>query len=133
MLKTLKKRILVVDDEPDFVWMLRLRLEASDFDVFTAKDGREALKKVKADHPEVILLDIFIPGAGGLSVLRMIRRSDKNVPVYMLTSSGDKKSFLAAKRLGASGFIMKTNNLQKEIDHIKSALHMSGNYRGAAK
>ena len=125
-----KKRILLVDDETDFVWLIKSRLEANNYDVCTASDGKGAIKKIKEEKPEAILLDIFIPGTNGLTILRMIRRYDKKVPIYVITASSDQQKFIDAKKLGASGFIMKTSNFQKEIDNITNVLHLSGKFRG---
>ncbi len=127
-----KKRILLVDDEPDFVWMTKSRLEANNYDVHTACNGKEAIEKIKAEKPEVVLLDIFIPGTDGLAVLRMIRRHDKRVPIYIITASSNQQKFLDAKRFGASGFIVKTSNFQKEIDNITNILRLSGKFHGSS-
>ncbi len=125
-----KKRVLVVDDELDFVRMIKARLEANNYSVFTAGDGKEVLKRIRAEKPEVILLDILIPKPDGLEVLKAIRKLDKNIPVFILTAYADQKKFNRAKKLGASGFIVKTSDLQKEINNITSALRISANYRG---
>ncbi|MCM8795049.1 MAG: response regulator [Candidatus Omnitrophica bacterium] len=127
-----RPRILVVDDEPDFLWMVRSRLESCGFDVSTAQNATEAVQKAKAEKPAAVLLDIYIPQANGLTVLRMIRRHDKKVPIYMVTAFSDEKKFKTARRFGASGFILKTSNLQKEIEDILTAIRLSKKYRGPA-
>lgn len=124
-----KRKILIVDDEPDFLEVMRTRLEANDYDVATSANGEEALKYVKSSKPDVVLLDILMPGIDGLEVLKKIRRMDENLPVYIITAFSTDERFKAANKLGASGFIVKTDDLAKEIDNITSALDMSARFR----
>lgn len=124
-----KKKILVVDDEVDFLEVVRLRLEASGYEVISAQSGEEALKKIKDEKPAVVLLDILMPGIDGLEVLKRIRKTDENLPVYIITAFSTEERFKVANKFGASGFIVKTDDLSKEIDNITSALDMSGRYR----
>lgn len=124
-----KKKILVVDDEPDFLEVITTRLEAYDYDVTTASNGDEALDKIKNNKPDVILLDILMPGSDGLDVLKKIRKIDNKIPIYMITAFSTDERFRMANKLGASGFIVKTNDLSKEINNITAALDMSERYR----
>jgi len=124
-----KKKILVVDDEQDFLDVVQIRLEANNYEVFTASNGEEALEKIKDIKPAAVLLDILMPGMNGLEVLKKIRKFDKHLPVYMITAFSTDDRFRDANRLGASGFIVKTEDLAKEIDDITSALDMSGRLR----
>ena len=124
-----KKKILVVDDEVDFLEVVRLRLEASGYEVITAKSGEEALAKIKDEKPDAALLDILMPGIDGLEVLKRIRKTDENLPVHIITAFSTEERFKVANKFGASGFIVKTDDLSKEIDNITSALDMSERYR----
>ena len=117
-----KKKILVVDDEPDFLEIITTRLTANDYEVVTASNGDEALDRIKTAKPDVVLLDILMPGMNGLEVLRKIRKMDSKLPVYMVTAFSTDERFKMANKLGASGFIVKTNDLAKEIDNITAAL-----------
>lgn len=123
-----KKKILVVDDEPDFLEVITIRLEENDYEVITASNGNDAFKKVKEDRPDAVLLDILMPGMDGLKLLRMIRKADEKLPIYIITAFSTEERFKMANKFGASGFIVKTNNLSREIDNITSALDMSGRY-----
>ena len=125
-----KKKILVVDDESAFVEMIKMRLEASDYEVVTASNGKEGLSQVKAQKPDVVLLDIMMPEMDGLSVLKEIRSQDKKLPVYMLTAFSDSERFKMASQLNASGFIVKTKDLKEQVKNITSALSMSDRYKG---
>ncbi|OGW77984.1 MAG: hypothetical protein A3I73_01315 [Omnitrophica bacterium RIFCSPLOWO2_02_FULL_45_16] len=123
-----KKKILVVDDEPDFLGVITIRLEENDYEVITASNGNDAFKKVKEDKPDAVLLDILMPGIDGLKLLRMIRKVDEKLPIYIITAFSTEERFKMANKFGASGFIVKTNDLSKEIDNITAALDMSGRY-----
>ena len=68
-METLAPTVLVVDDEPHVVWMLRFSLEAEGYQTLSARDGREALDEIRLHHPELMLLDIMMPGVDGWSVL----------------------------------------------------------------
>jgi len=125
-----KKRILVVDDEVDFIEIIRLRLEANDYDVVTAFNGEDALKKIKDEKVDAVLLDILMPGIDGLEVLRRIRKMDENLPVYIITAFSTEERFKMANKFGASGFIVKTDDLSKQIKSINSVLDMADRYHG---
>ncbi len=124
------KKILVVDDELDFLKMIKMRLEASDYEVITAANGKEALDLIKFRKPDAVLLDILMPGMDGLQVLKVIRNRDKVLPVFMVTAFSNQERFDAANKLGASGFIVKSNDLKKEIENITSAITLSDKFKG---
>ena len=125
-----KKKILVVDDEIDFIEVIKLRLESNNYDVATASNGEEALKIIKDEKPDAVLLDILMPGIDGLEVLRRIRKIDENLPVYIITAFSTEERFKMANKFGASGFIVKTDDLNKQIKSINSVLDMADKYHG---
>lgn len=125
----MKKKILVVDDEPDLVAAIKARLEKSGYQVIPAYSGGEALKALRQEKPDAVILDILMPEPDGLKVLKKIRMHDKKLPVFILTGLKDKERFVMARRLNASGFILKTNDLKKELEHISSLLRISEGYR----
>lgn len=124
-----KKKILVVDDELDFLELLRMRLEANKYEVVTALDGNEALVKVKTEKPDAVLLDILMPGMDGLDVLRRIRKDDEDLPVFIITAFSNEERFRLANKFNASGFILKTSDIQQEIENITNALGISSRYK----
>jgi len=128
-----RRKILIVDDEPDFLEVMRARLEASDYEVTTAANGEEALNYVKNDKPDAVLLDVLMPGIDGLEVLRKIRKMNDSLPVYIITAFSTDERFKAANKFGASGFIVKTDDLAKEVDNITSALNMSAKFHKKSK
>ncbi len=128
---TQRKKILVVDDEPDFVRLLKVRLESADCEVVTAQDGKEALQKLKSEKPDVVLLDIVMPKINGLDVLKRMRMWHKSLPIFMLSGFADEKRFKAALRNRASGFIIKSEGLGNQMRAIQAALSLAPRYRSA--
>ncbi len=87
-----KKKILVVDDDTDLLKMLKLRIEAEEFEFMSAQDGQEMLDLIKVKRPDVILLDIVLPKVDGYSALREMRARDefKDIPVIILSAKEKK-------------------------------------------
>jgi DNA-binding response OmpR family regulator len=110
--------------------MIRVRLEANNYEVVTAVNGEEAMDKLKHYKIDAVLLDIMLPDINGLDVLKDIRKKDKNLPVFMITAFSSAKRFTVANKLNASGFIAKTEDLQKEIDNITSAIRLADKFKG---
>jgi CheY-like chemotaxis protein len=104
-------RVLVVDDEPDSVELLQEFLAAKGYEVLSAADGEEALQKVKADRPHLILLDVRMPGMNGLEVLRQVRQIDQEVGVIMVTAVNEEETGRQALALGAFDYIVKPLDL----------------------
>jgi two-component system, NtrC family, response regulator GlrR len=130
MVKDKKKRIVVVDDEPDFIKMIKLRLESVGYEVITASTGTEALGIIKKHKPAAVLLDILMPGMDGLEVLKTIRAQDKNLPVFMVTAFSTQERFELANQLRASGFIVKTSDMKREVENITSAIMIASGFKG---
>jgi len=128
-----KRNILIVDDEADFLEVMRTRLEANDYEVKTAVNGMEALEYIKNNKPDAVLLDVLMPGIDGLEVLKRIRKMDDGLPVYIITAFSTDERFREANKLGASGFIVKTDDLAKQVDNITSALDLSARFRKKSK
>ena len=124
-----KKKVLVIDDEADFLDVIKIRLEANNYEVITALNGKEGLEKVKQEKPDAVLLDILMPEVDGLRVLRRIRRDNKNLPVFIITAFSNEERFKLANNLKASGFIVKTSDLKQEVDNINSILNIAPQYK----
>jgi CheY-like chemotaxis protein len=86
------KRVLVADDDPATVELLREFLVAKGYEVLTAGDGVEALREVKEERPQVVLLDILMPKMGGLEVLRQVKGIDQTVGVIMVTAVTEEET-----------------------------------------
>jgi len=124
-----KKKILVVDDEPDFLKMIKMRLEVNNYEVILSDNGEDALIKIKEERPDAVLLDILMPGLDGLEVLKTIRKHDANLPVFIITAFSDEKRFELAEKFHASGFIAKTGDLKREVENITAILRVADKYR----
>ncbi len=130
-------RILVVDDEHLIRWSLEQSLKKQGYDVSTAASGEEALRQVQEDAPELMLLDIQLPGMDGLEVLEKVKEVDGDILVVMVTALGVLETAVKAMRLGAYDYINKpfnldelsiiikkaleTRQLRKEVAHLRSA------------
>lgn len=125
-----KKTILIVDDEQEFLDIIKMRLEANNYDVIAATDGKEALDKIKKNKIDAVLLDILMPGMNGLEVLKKIRKENKSLPVFIITAFSSDERFELANKFNASGFIVKTEDMQKEIENITSAISLADKYKG---
>ena len=99
-------RILVVDDEPKIVQLVRDYLERAGFAVSTARDGNEALMRARQERPDLILLDLGLPGLDGLEVTRRLRR-DSGVPIIMLTARHEETDKVVGLELGADDYVTK--------------------------
>jgi len=124
MLKKRPKKILVVDDEKDWVHMLITRLEHEGYEIDAAFDAIQATMQVFGLKPDLMLLDIMMPAGGGLTVLENIRANVKTftLPVIIMTARSDKETKEAAEALGISGYFVKTGDTAELLAKIKELL-----------
>ncbi len=118
-------KILVVDDEHLIRWSLEQNLKKQGYEVLTAGSGEEALKSLREDPPELVLLDIQLPGINGLDVLEKIKEMEDEVIVIMITALGVLETAVKAMRMGAFDYINKPFNLDELAIVIKKALETS--------
>lgn len=116
------KRILLVDDEEELLKAMRIRLASWGYDVLTATNGKEAIRLVKKEVPDAVILDIMMPEWDGIETLKRIRRFNKKLPVLMLTAYGDDEKFAGARELGISGFIPKGSKFESASELVRIAL-----------
>jgi two-component system KDP operon response regulator KdpE len=114
-------RILVVDDEPQIRRIMRMTLTGAGYEIDDAKTGEEALRKVREFRPDLVLLDINMPGMSGLAACREIR-SDTNVGVIMLTVRNSEADKVEALDAGADDFITKPFSTPELLARIRAAL-----------
>lgn len=105
------ERILVVDDEVEVCNVLKEFLSSKDYEVYTALDGPTAISKVKEVRPHIVLLDIIMPGVGGIDALKEIKKVDPRVGVVMVTAVTDQELAKRAIELGAYDYITKPMDL----------------------
>jgi DNA-binding response OmpR family regulator len=105
----MKKRVLLAEDEPSIVESLTFLLERAGFDVASEMNGQTALDSVLADPPDVIVLDVMLPGLDGFEILRRVRADTRTqaLPVLILTAKGQREDREAALASGADIFITK--------------------------
>lgn len=116
-----KKKILIVDDEPQLAGFVKMRLEANNYDVILASDGLEGLKKVQEEKPDIILLDIQMPNLNGFSMLTRLRDNSetRSVPVIMLTAKDAPENIARALEIGANDYIVKPFDSKVLLEKIK--------------
>jgi len=119
-----KKKILIVDDEPDIVFMLQSRLEAHDYDVVGASNGEEALEKTRTESPDVILLDVMMPPPNGFQVCRILKDDPayQNIPIIMLTAKTTESDQFWGMESGADGYVTKPYNAEELLAKIRELL-----------
>jgi DNA-binding response OmpR family regulator len=125
--KMAKKKILVIDDMPNVVTMVKARLEASGYEVITALDGQQGLTYANAEKPDLIILDIVMPAGGGYSVYTRLRMSPKtrSVPVIFLTAKDKPEDVARAYKLGAEYFVKKPYKPEMLLGTVKKVLESS--------
>jgi two-component system, NarL family, nitrate/nitrite response regulator NarL len=117
-------RVLIVDDHPLTRDALAALLTQHGFDVVAhAADGDEAVQVARRLQPELVLLDLSMPGAGGLDALPRLRESAPGAEVVVLTASGTEENLLAAIRGGAAGYLLKTEPPERLVEFLHAAVH----------
>lgn len=117
-------RVLVIEDEPSFVEALRITLVREGYEVDTAEDGRAGLGAFRGRRPEVVLLDLMLPGLSGLDVLRAIRR-ESTVPVIVVSAKDAEADIVAALELGADDYLTKPYSVRELVARIRVATRRS--------
>lgn len=122
----IKKKIMVVDDEPDLVMVTKSRLEANHYEVVTAVDGIEALEKAKTERPDLIILDILMPRMDGIEFIREFRQlkdGSHKTPIIILSARTDMKEALDPAEI--VGFIAKPYESQHLLSKVQEAVGRS--------
>jgi len=117
----MNETILVVDDEPKIVQLARDYLEKSGFKVLSSGDGQQALAITRQEYPDLIVLDLMLPGMDGLDVCRAIRR-ESDVPIIMLTARAEETDQLIGLELGADDYITKPFSPRALVARVRALL-----------
>ncbi len=122
------KRILVVEDEPELVKALEVRLKTQDYDVITAFDGEEGLRKAREESPDLIILDIMLPKMDGFKVSRLLKFDEryKHIPVIMLTAKSEREDKSLGEETGADEYITKPFEWEHLSEMVKKHLEEEG-------
>jgi two-component system alkaline phosphatase synthesis response regulator PhoP len=116
--------ILIVDDEQRIIDLARMYIEQEGFRVESATDGRDALDKILADEPALVVLDLMLPGMGGLEICRRVR-AQSDVPIIMLTALSDDVDKIVGLELGADDYLTKPFNPRELVARVKAILRRS--------
>ncbi|MCX7788189.1 MAG: response regulator [Spirochaetes bacterium] len=120
----MKKRILVVDDEPDILELVRFNLEKEGFEVKTVQNGEEALRWVNRHVPDCIILDLMLPGLDGIEVCRRIKGTEslRPIPILMLTAKAEETDMVIGLEIGADDYITKPFSPKVLVARVRAAL-----------
>ena len=118
------KKILIVDDEPNIVMTLEYTFKKSNYEVFIARDGQEALDILKTNFPDVIILDIMMPMVDGFATLEQIRKDDnlQHTKVMFLSAKNKESDFEKGLALGADAYMTKPFSIKKVVEKVEELL-----------
>lgn len=122
-----KEKILVVDDEPHILELVRFNLEAGGFKVLEAVDGQKAIELAQTEKPDLILLDLMLPGIDGLEVCRILRqqKTTREIPIIMLTAKSEEIDKVLGLEMGADDYITKPFSPRELTARVKAVLRRS--------
>jgi len=120
----MKEKILIVEDEKDIIKMIEYNLKKEGFKVIDARDGEDALDLSLREHPDIILLDLMLPGIDGLEVCKTLKKESKtsSIPIIMLTAKSQESDKVVGLELGADDYITKPFSPRELIARIKAVL-----------
>jgi two-component system phosphate regulon response regulator PhoB len=119
-----KERILVVEDEEDILELVRFNLSREGYSVMGAATGEEAWRLASSERPDLIVLDLMLPGIDGLEVAKMIKNDPKtrDIPIIMLTAKGEESDIVAGLELGADDYITKPFSPRILVARVRAVL-----------
>jgi len=117
-----KQKILIVDDEPDILELIEYNLKKEGYQVYTARNGQEAVSEAKKVLPDLIVLDIMMPKMDGITFVLRVRATDKKTPLIMVTTEGEKSRILGAIKAGINNYIIKPFTPEILLDKVHQTL-----------
>ena len=119
-----KKTILIVDDEPDIVETLKMHLELEDFECLVSYDGHRGLEVAMSDKPDLIILDLMLPGMDGYKVCRLLKFNEtyKHIPIIMLTAQVQEENRILGEETGADHYMTKPFVVEELVAKINELL-----------
>lgn len=115
-------KILIVEDEPNMVAGLRDNFEYEGYDVLTAMDGSEGLKRALVDSPDLVVLDVMMPKMSGLDVCKQLKAKRPSIPIIMLTARGQEVDKVVGLELGADDYVTKPFSIRELLARVKAVL-----------
>ena len=124
LMYAMMKKILIVEDEGDLIKLLKYNLEKEGFKVNYATDGSVALAEVRRDAPDLVILDLMLPGLDGLEVCRQLRRNDKfsRIPVLILSARSEEADRVVGLELGADDYVTKPFSMREVVARVRALL-----------
>ena len=119
------KKILIIEDEPNIAEVVSLYLERADFNVRLARDGEAALKSLEQHIPDLVIMDLMLPGLDGFTITRWLRERS-NVPIIMLTARRDEIDRITGLELGADDYVVKPFSPQELVSRVRAVLRRAG-------
>src|SRR5216110_323857 len=116
------KRILVIEDNPDLAYGLRNNLEIEGYEVEVAKDGTRGLSRARTANPDLVVLDLMLPGMDGFHVLRELRVDGHGMPLLILTARGEEADKVRGLRLGADDYVTKPFGVLELLARVEALL-----------
>ncbi len=116
------QRILIVDDDPNIVKIVQTNLKATGYEPLTARSGSEALNTIRTKSPDLVILDLMLPGMDGFEVCQLIREFSQ-VPIIILSARGDTGDKVRSLSLGADYYITKPFDIAELITRVGAVLH----------
>lgn len=121
----MSKKILVVEDEEAITRLIGYNLEKAGFEVLISGDGLEALEKIRLERPDLIILDLMLPGMDGYDVCRVIRKEDISIPVIMLSARNEEMDKVLGLELGGDDYVTKPFSPRELIARVRALLRRS--------
>jgi two-component system alkaline phosphatase synthesis response regulator PhoP len=124
----LKRKVLIVDDEADIVEFVQYNLRKEMYETVTAPDGPRAIQAARQHRPDLILLDLMLPGVDGLEVCRVLKsgRETDRIPIIMLTAKGEEADIVTGLEIGADDYVAKPFSMRLLLARIKAVLRRAG-------
>ncbi len=122
-----KKRIIIVEDEPDMAELVAMRLRREGYRVDVSHDGMDALHRVRSSSPDLVLLDLMLPGLSGTEVAREIRSDPRtaSIPIVMLTAKSEESDMIVGLQLGADDYVTKPFSMSVLVARVAAVLRRS--------
>jgi two-component system alkaline phosphatase synthesis response regulator PhoP len=120
------RRVLIVEDDPDLGFGLRTTLEIEGYTADVAEDGPSGLRRAREDRPDLVILDLMLPGMDGYRVLRALRAEGNRVPVLILTARGEEADKVLGFRSGADDYVTKPFGLLELLARVEALLRRAG-------
>ncbi len=120
-------KILVVEDDPDILQLLTYALQSAGFKTISSQDGYEALNTARAHHPDLVVLDLMLPGLDGFEVCKELKRNSetRSIPIIMLTARGEEIDRIVGLELGADDYIVKPFSPREFLLRVRAILRRS--------